>query len=81
MKIKEKRKFLINNQKHFKRKQNSFLQFETFSYYRNRRIELHYKNDTLIKREINNVHVKNHKLDKIKLRNFRKEDVNHYLDS
>ena len=66
-KKKRKRKLSINNQKHLKRKQDPFLQFETLSYYRNGYIGLHYKNDTLTRREINNIHVKNHELDRIKL--------------
>ena len=81
IKTKERKKLLINNKKHLKRKQNSFLQLETLSHYRNRRIRLHYKNDTLIKRRINNVYVKNHESNKIKLRNLRERNVGYYLSN
>ena len=81
MEIKEKREFSINNKEHFERKQDSFLWLKTLSHYKNRHIRLHYENNVLIKRRINNVHVKNYKSNRIELRNFRKENISHYLDS
>ena len=35
MKTKERKELLTNTKKYFKRKQNTFLQFETLTYYRN----------------------------------------------
>ena len=67
MKTKERRKLSVHNRKHFKRKQDPFLQFETFSYYKNRYIRLHYRNDTLTRKRIHNVHVKDYKLNRTKL--------------
>ena len=51
MRTKKRRKFLINNQKHFEEEQDSFLQLETFFHYRNRRIRLHYRNSSLTKKK------------------------------
>ena len=67
IKTRKERKFLINNKKHFKKKQNTFLQFGTLLYYRNRRIGLHHKNNTLTRKRINNIHVKNHESDRTEL--------------
>ena len=55
VKTERKKKFLINNKKYLKRKQDTLLQFETSSHYRNRHIRLHYKNNILTERGINNV--------------------------
>ena len=81
MKKKRKRKFLINNQKHFKRKQNTFLQFEALSHHKNKRLKSHYENNVLTRKKINNIHVENHELDKTKLRDLRKRNVDYYLSS
>ena len=81
MKTKERGELRKDNQKHFERKQNPFLQSETLLHYRNRYIKLHDRNSTFTRRRVNNVHVKNHELNKIKLRNLRKENIDHYLNS
>ena len=80
MKTKKRRKFSTNNRKHLERKQDPFLQFETLSHHKNGRIESHYENITLTRRRTNNIYVENHESDRIKLRNLRKEDVDHYLN-
>ena len=55
MRIKEERKLLINNKEHLERKQDPFLQFRTFSYHKNRRIELYNRNNVLTRRRIHNI--------------------------
>ena len=70
MRTKKERKLLINNKKHIRKKQNTLLQFETLSHYRNKRIRSYHKNNTFTKREINNIYVKNHESDRIKLWNL-----------
>ena len=67
VKTERKKKFSTNNKKYLGRKQDILLQFETLSHYRNKCIRLHYENNTLTKREINNVQITNYKLDRIKL--------------
>ena len=78
VKIEERRKFPINNQKHFERKQDPFLRPETLSHHKNKYIKLHYRNNIPTEEKINNVYVKNHELNRTKLRNLRKENTNHY---
>ena len=72
MKIKteERRKLLTNNQKHFERKQDSLLRFKTFFYYRNECVRPHDKNNTFTKKRTNNIYVKKHESNEIKLRNL-----------
>ena len=55
VRIKKRRKLLENTKKHFRRKQDTFLQLRIFIYYRNRRIRLHYENNSNTKRRIYNV--------------------------
>ena len=81
MRTKERKKLPTNNKKHIGRKQNTFLQSRTFTHYRNERIKLHYRNCTLIKREINSLYVKNYKLNRTELRDLKKRNNGHYLDS
>ena len=81
METKERRKLLKDNQKHIKRKQDSFLQSETLSYYENRRIRSYYRGNVLTKRKINSIYVENHESSWTKLRNHEKRDVNHHLSN
>ena len=55
MGIKERRKLSINNKKHIEEKQDTLLQFRTFTYYRNRHIRSYHKNYTLTKKRIDNI--------------------------
>ena len=64
---KRREKFLINNQEHLKKKQDSHLQFKVSLYYRNRCIRLHHENSTFTRKRIINIYIKNHELDRIKL--------------
>ena len=81
MKIKRREKLPTNNKEHIGEKQNTFLQFETFTYYKNRYIRSYYKSRTFTRKRINNIHVKNYKLDRTKLQNLEKRNDDHYLDS
>ena len=81
METKERRKFSTDNQKHLGRKQSSFLQFETLSHYRNRYIESHYKNNISTRKRIDNIYIKNHELSTTKLRDLRKRNTSHHLNS
>ena len=67
VKTKRKREFLINNQKHLRKKQDSRSWSQTFFYYRNERIKSHYRDNTLTEKRTNNVYVKNHESDETKL--------------
>ena len=67
MRTKERRKFSTTNKKHFGEKQDTFLRFGTLSHHRNRRIRLHYRNDTFTRERTHNIQIKNHKSDKTKL--------------
>ena len=55
MKITKRRKFLEDTKKYFREKQNTFLQFGILTYHKNRRIELHYRNNSYTERRINNI--------------------------
>ena len=77
----KKKKFSANTKKHLERKQNTLLQFETFTYYKNRRVRLHYKSDTFVKERINRIQVTNNEFNKTKLRDFEKKNIDHYTDS
>ena len=81
MGIEKEEKLLISNYEHIERKQNPFLQSRTFSYYGNRRIRSHYEDNTLVRRRVNNVHIKNYKLSRTKLRDYEKRNVDHYLNN
>ena len=80
MRTKKKRKLSTNHQEHLGRKQNPFLRFRTLSHHKNRRIRSHHESNVPVRERTNNVHVKNYKLDRTKLRNFRKRNADHYLD-
>ena len=81
MKIKERRKLLISNRKYIGREQSTLLQFGILSYHENRRIKSYYENSTPTRKRVNNIHVKNHESDRIKLRNYEKRNVSHHLNS
>ena len=70
MENERKEKLLTNTKRYLERKQNTFLQFEILVHYRNGYIELYYRNDTFTRREIDNIQIKNHELNKTKLWNF-----------
>ena len=63
----ERGEFSIDNQEHFERKQNPLLRSKSLSHYKNRCIRLHDKSNSLTRRRVNNVHVKNHELNRTKL--------------
>ena len=67
VKNKKRRKFSENIKKHFRRKQDTFLQSGTLTYYRNRCIRSYYRNNSYTKRRINNIQIKDNKLNKTKL--------------
>ena len=81
MRIKKRREFLTNHQEHLERKQNTFLRLETPSHHKNRHIRSHNENNVFTKKKINSVHVKNHESNETELRDFRKRNVDHHLDS
>ena len=67
MKTKKDKEFSTDTKKYIEREQNTFLQFETLFHYRNRYIELHYRNNTLIRRRTHNIQIENHESNRIKL--------------
>ena len=67
MKTERRRKLSTNNKEHFEEKQDTLLRSRTSPHYKNRRIRSHHRNNIIIKRKTNNIHVKNHKLNRIEL--------------
>ena len=67
MKKKRRKKLLTNTKEYLEREQDTLLQSGTLTHYRNGYIRLYYRNDTFTEREIDNIQIKNYKLDRTKL--------------
>ena len=81
MRTKKERKLLTNNKEHIGRKQDTFLQSRTSIHHRNGRVRSYHKSHIFTRRRTDNIPVKNHKSNRIELRNLRKENNNHHLNN
>ena len=55
VRIKKRKKFLRNTKKHFREKQDIFLQLKTLIHYRNRYVKLYYENNFDTRRKTDNI--------------------------